>query len=406
MIENIKELIKQEISEEELIKLIRDLTKIPSYTGIPEQETQVAKYINNLFKSECIESELIHVIDGRSNVIAEIKGSGKGKRLLLTGHMDTVPPYDMRGNPFDVRINDGKLYGRGVLDMKGPLSCMILAMIAIKRAGIELEGDLIFAGVIDEELKSEGTRSLIKNGISADAAIVGEPSEMEICIGHRGLEWFEFYFEGKSVHGGKQDSGINAISKANKFITNMEEKLIPKIKERKHPIIGNSSMNYGYIQGGTQPSTVPEGCILQVDRRWIPGESYQDIIREYSEIIHEIKKEDHEFNCYFKVMDNSYMEKEIIHEAMEIDENHPIIKIITDIGINILNRKPKKTSFPGWTDGGLLAYYANIPTVVFAPGNIETAHSANEFIEIKDLYPATLIYALTAIEFCGYKNNY
>lgn len=391
--------VKSVISEKETIDLIKDLVEIPSCPGIDKQETEVAKYIHKLFVKEGIESEIVPVVDGRCNVLAKLKGEGKGKTLLLTGHIDTVPPYDME-DPFSVKIKDGNMIGRGVVDMKGPLACMIAAIIGIKRAGIKLKGDIVFAGVIDEEYNSEGTIDLIKKGIQADAAIVGEPSNLDICLAHRGLEWFEFVFEGKTVHGGKQKEGINAILKASNFIQRVEEKLIPKLENKVHPLIGNGSMNYGTINGGTQPSTVAGGCSLTMDRRWLPGEKYEDVINEYNSVIGELNNEDKEFKCKLKVMENSAMRDGYVHEAMEIDKNHPIIDIIISKTKQIYNKEPNKTYFPAWSDGGLLSSYANIPTVIFAPGDLQTAHSSDECLEIAQIYPAALIYASIAVEFC------
>lgn len=391
--------LKNVVNKEEIINFISDLVKIPSYNQIKGQETEVAKYIHNTFINEGIDSKLTHVADGRCNVIAKIEGRGNGKTLLLTGHMDTVPPYDME-NPFKVRREDNKLIGRGVVDMKGPLACMIYSMIAIKRADVKLNGDIIFAGVIDEEEKSLGTIDLIEKGIKADAAIVGEPTNLDICVTHRGLEWFEFHFHGKTVHGGKQSEGINAILKSSNFIQKIEEELVPKIKEEIHPIIGSSSMNYGNIKGGTQPSTVAGECILKIDRRWVPGIKYEDIVKEYQNIINELENEDEEFKCTLKVMDESVMKEGYVHEAMEIDINHSIINIVKNKTKEIHNKTPNITYFPAWSDGGLLSSYGKIPTIVFAPGKLETAHSKNEQLEIDQILPATLIYSMIAIEFC------
>jgi len=307
----------------------------------------------------------------------------------------------MPGNPFEVKFLGERMYGRGVVDMKGPLACMMMAMVAIKRLGIELAGDLIFAGVIDEEDKSEGTRALIKGGIAADGAIVGEPTEMDICIGHRGLEWFEFAFHGKAVHGGKQKEGINAIAKAMKFVEKIENELIPKIESREHPIIGNSSMNYGYIKGGTQPSTVAGDCILQIDRRWIPREKFEEIIREYQQVIDDLHKEDQQFNADFKVMEVSAMEEGYIHEAMEIEVGNPIVKASENAIISVTGKRASIQSFTAWTDGGLISNYGKIPTIILGPGNLESAHSAGEYLEVREIVPATIIYAMIAIEFCS-----
>lgn len=393
--------IKQDITEEKLIRLLEKLVSMPSYPGVETQETEVARYIHEVFSESGICSEVIPVIDGRANVLASLKGTGGGRSLLLTGHMDTVPPYDMKEDPFEMKEKNGKLYGRGVVDMKGALACMMMAMIAIKNSGIQLKGDLFFAGVIDEEDKSEGTRALLKSGFHADGAIIGEPSSLEICVGHRGLEWFEFEFTGKAVHGGKQKEGINAIEKAMKYMHRLETELIPQIEKRVHPIVGSSSMNYGLIRGGTQPSTVAGDCILQIDRRWIPGEDYGNLVEEYQSLLDALHHEDPDFQGKMKVMDVSLMEDGFIHEAMEIDPGHPLVAILEEVISEVTEKASVLTSFPAWTDGGLLSSYGKIPTVVLGPGNLESAHSAEESIELSHLVPAALIYAEAAIRFCS-----
>jgi acetylornithine deacetylase/succinyl-diaminopimelate desuccinylase family protein len=395
MIDNLRSVI----TENEIVDFIKELVAIPSHAGIENQETRVAECIHGLFVKEGIESEVVHVADGRSNVIARLKGSNKGKTLLLTCHLDTVPPYDMP-DPFALKYDGEVLTGRGVVDMKGQLACMIYSIIAIKRADIKLGGDLIFAGVIDEEEKSLGTIDLIEKGIKADAAIVGEPTNFNICICHRGLEWFEIQFHGKTIHGGAQKEGVNAILLASNFIQKIQEKLMPKIEEETHPIIGTSSMNYGTIKGGTQPSTVAGDCVLKIDRRWVPGIRYGDIIKEYRDIIDELSQEDKNFKCTFKVMDESVMKEGYVHEPMEIDINHPIVNITKSVAKEVLNKEPELTYFPAWTDGGLLSTYAKIPTIVFAPGNLKSAHSSNEHLEIEQIMPAALIYSLIAADYC------
>lgn len=387
------------ISENEIIDFMGELVSIPSYHGIKNQETAAAEKIHNLFVKEGIESEVIHVADGRCNVIARLKGTENGRTLLLTGHTDTVPPYDMR-DPFILKKDGDKLFGRGVVDMKGPLSCMIYGIIAIKRAKIKLSGDVIFAGVIDEEEKSLGTIDLLEKGIKADAAIVGEPTNFDVCVAHRGLEWFELFFQGRTVHGGAQKSGINAILKASDFIQKTEEKLQPQIMNETHPIIGTSSMNYGTIHGGTQPSTVAGECCMTIDRRWVPGIKYEDVIRQYKDVIDELSKEDEKFKCNLKVMESSLMKEGYVHESMETDINHPIVNIAMEKVKEVSGHNSRITYFPAWSDGGLLSSYGNIPTVIFAPGDLQTAHSADEQFEIRQILPASLIYALIALEFC------
>lgn len=398
---NLLNQIQSFISQDEVIQIIKKLVEIPSYPGIKNQETEVAVKIKEIFDEEGIFSEVIHVEEGRSNVIAKIKGKGNGRSLLLTGHTDTVPPYGME-DPCILKEKEDRLYGRGAVDMKGPLACMIAALISIKRANITLDGDLIFAGVIDEEAGSLGTIDLLESNIVAnvDAAIVGEPTDLNICVAHRGLEWIDFNFIGKTVHGGKQEEGINAILKASDFIQKIQKNVKPKIYAKTHPIIGTSSMNFGTIKGGTQPSTVAGKCLIKIDRRWVPGEKYEEVLKEYQDVIDEMSNKDPQFECEMKIMEESIMKEGYVHEAMEIDVNHPIVKLTKETIKNIHKKDADITYFPAWTDGGLLSSYGDIPTIIFAPGDLESAHSSDEFIDKTQVYPATLIYSLLAIEFC------
>lgn len=393
------ELIKSNVSEDEIVDLIGELVKRPSHEGIVNNETEVAKYIEGIFKREGIKSELVHVIDGRHNLIAKVKGEGEGETILLTGHMDTVPPYDME-DPYDMKIEDGMLKGRGVLDMKGPLACMIYSLIAIKRSGIKLKGDVVFAGVIDEEEKSYGTIDLIESGVRADAAIIGEPTHLDICIAHRGLEWVYFDFPGIAVHGGEKEKGINSILNASNFIQKLEEELEPKLEEQTHQLIGKTTMTYGTINGGTQPSTVAGDCTLGIGIRWVPGIHYEEVMYNFREIITEMEEEDKDFKCNMSVLDMDYGENTYIHPAMETDMQNPVVYILKNSISRVDEDKGDITFFPGWTDGGLLNKYADIPSVVFGPGELHTAHSDEEEIPIDSIMPATLIYSLTAIDFC------
>jgi len=393
------------ISLDEIIEFIKQLVAIPSYSGIVNQETNVAKAFYDLFKREGIDAELVHVKDGRYNIIGRLKGKDGGKTLLLTGHIDTVPPYDMK-DALILKIEKDKLIGRGAVDMKGPLACMAFSMIALKRANITLLGDVVFAGVIDEEESSAGTIALVESNLKIDAAIVGEPTNLHINVAHKGLEWFELFFEGKTVHGGNQKDGINAIDMAARFMQRVNEKLLSVIENETFKInktneIIYSSMNYGTIKGGTQPSTVAGECTITLDRRWVPGVTYNEVVNGYQEIIDELSKEDEKFKCTLKVMKPSVMKDGYVHEALSTDINEPIVSITRKITQKVYNNNPEYTYFKAWTDGGLISSYMNIPTIVFAPGNIKTAHSSEEEFEIEQIIPATMIYALISEEFCN-----
>ncbi len=385
---------------DELTRLICDLISIPSYPGIPNQERDVAEYILAYFSNTGIETELETVIEERCNVYATLPGNGRGNTLILNGHMDTVPPYDMTGALLP-RRNHSKITGRGASDMKGSLACMMIALKLIHESDITLAGDVVFTGVIDEELTSLGTRRLLSRGIQADGAIVGEPTDLEICTGHKGLQWFEFDIHGKAVHGGAQETGINAIRSASLLIQRIEDRLVPEIKGRRHPLIGSSSVNYGYIQGGFQPSTVPGECVLQIDRRWIPGEDYDEVIHEFHRLVEGLTHDHPEFSCDFRIMDKSIMEDGIIHEGFITEQSHPLVKAAGEAVSKYTGLPPVYSPFHGWSDGGLLSAYGKIPTIILGPGSLACAHTNQEYIDIDQAAACVMIYVSTIMEFCG-----
>lgn len=383
--------VKKQENLDELINIIRDLVAIPSYRGIVHQERQTARYIHSLFQAEGIDSWLEEIEDGRENVIAHLPGKEGAKKLLLTGHLDTVPPYDME-DPLSMKCDETYLYGRGVVDMKGPLACMIYAMILLKRNEEIPACDLYFAGVIDEEEKSLGTIALLESEVTFDAAIVGEPTNLTIATAHRGLEWITVDFIGKAVHGGAQEAGNNAIEMASDYIQLLKEKLTPVVQAETHPLIGSSSYNLGKIEGGTQPSTVAGACRLIIDRRWVPGVSHSEVMKQFQDILNHTLKNYPGASAKLEIMPESLMKEGYVHTPLDTSIDEDIVKVLQHTVREVTGKESKISSFPAWSDGGLLYTYADVPTVVFAPGDLETAHAKEERIEISQLLPAVEIY--------------
>lgn len=385
-------------NEEELIKLVQSLVQIPSHKDVPNREKEVAEFIYDF----CIDNGLevdFHTVEGeRKNVIAYLRGEGTGKVLMFNGHTDTVPPYNMIIPPFDAEIHDGYIWGRGTSDMKGAIACMLMTMLGIKRSNRKMKGNIIFAGVIGEEERSEGTEYLVKSGIKADGAIVGEPSNYEYAIGHRGLEWLEIKIKGKAAHGGMPMLGINAISKASKLISRIEEEIYPKLENRYNEYMGPSVMNFGRIEGGTQPSTVADSCSIMIDRRYIPGENVETVIGEYQDIIDKLKAEDPEFDAEIVRMPNNMLTLD--HLYLMTPPDSPIVLATRESIKNVIGREPEITRRRGWTDAALLSNYGNIPSVVLGPGDISFSHTKDERVPIKHLVDYVDIYWKIAERFC------
>ncbi|SHI90835.1 succinyl-diaminopimelate desuccinylase [Dethiosulfatibacter aminovorans DSM 17477] len=386
-------------SKKEVVELTQNLVRIPSHKDVKNREKDVAKYIYRFCKENGLEAELASVEGERKNVYVYVRGSGSGRTLMFNGHTDTVPPYKMIIDPFKAEIKDGFIWGRGSNDMKGAIACMVMSAIAIKRSGIKLPGDIIIAAVAGEEEKSDGTEVLVKSGIKADGAIVGEPSNFEYAIGHRGLEWLEFIFRGKGAHGGVPDEGVNAISKASKFIQKVEEQLYPELKKRYNEYMGPSVMNIGRIEGGTQPSTVADYCSLKVDRRYVLGETVDSVINEYQQIIDEIKNTDDGLDVDIVRMESNLM-NEFDHMYHYTDPDEEIVKVVKNALGSHIGKVPNITRKRGWTDAATLSYYGNIPTVITGPGDLSYSHTKDERIPINDLVDYVKIYADIALGFC------
>ncbi|KUO49871.1 MAG: acetylornithine deacetylase [Desulfitibacter sp. BRH_c19] len=392
--------INSVFSTDELVELTQELIRRPSHWEIPEREKDVLEYICSFLERHNIPYEKQPVKENLYNIIVTIKGEGNGKRLLLNGHVDTVPPYEMDFNPFSGEIIDGHILGRGAVDMKGPVAAMLMTMLVLNRLPLKLKGDVTFTAVIGEEGCSEGTEKLVLSGIEADGAIVGEPSNFDYAVAHRGLEWFEIEFFGRRAHSGDMERGINAINMACRLVTALEDRLLPKLKERFHPLMGPSMLNIGKIEGGTQPSTVAEYCKIQLDRRYINTEKIEDVTREIEEIITELKQAVPGLDIRLILMECGKMEH-LNHVPMITDENESIVQTVINNVKLVTKRNPACTTRRGWTDAGLLNFYRNIPTIICGCGDISFSHSKNEQISIEQLIQAVQIYTLTAIDFCN-----
>lgn len=394
------------IDRNELWQLASALVKIPSCSSLNGSEKVMAEYIYRIFQKEGIQAELVEVCEGRPNVYAVLKGSGGGKSLMLTGHLDTVPAYGME-NPLGGEMKDGRLYGRGACDMKGALAAMIGTMLSVKRDCIQLKGDLYFTGVIDEEETGRGTEALVKNGPYSDGAIVGEPTSLRIGAGNKGLEWMEIRVIGKAVHGGAKEKGINAISKAAKLISRLETSYIPKLEQKRHPLLGVPTLNFGTIAGGDQPSSVPGQCIIRVDRRWVPEETLEEVYAGMQDIIDELKREDPQFDA--EIRDMFENDDLLPHQPFSTDEADPLIvstrnamsRLEQESGLPAGSFQRELTLFPAWTDAGFISNMTKASCIILGPGDLMVAHTMEESIALEEIHRAACLYKNIVMEYCG-----
>ncbi|MBP1154870.1 MULTISPECIES: M20 family metallopeptidase [unclassified Paenibacillus] len=410
--EDLYQSVLQAVDKDEILELVRTLVMIPSHWANTGREKEIAKKLKEIFDHEGIESYLQEVIDGRENVIASLKGTGGGRSLMLNGHIDTVPPFGME-DPFSAQIQNGVLHGRGSADMKSGVGTMAYALIILNRLGIKLKGDLIFAGVIDEDAaSSKGSRHLIQHGPTTDAAIVGEPTLLHPVAAHKGIDYFEVEFKGKSAHSSAPEIGVNAIYAAACFIHTIQNELIPAYSQLNHPLVGAPTINVGLIQGcaqGNKPfllgesdtfaGTVPDNCKVYIDIRWNPDQTIEQVTEDVRKAAESVKR----------TMSNIEVNVNYIpmpRPPMEIDSNHDLVQIASKHLRHILGHNQEVKGVNFWADSGLLYGLGGIPTLLLGPGDISYAHSDKESIEISQLVPAVILYVLTALEFCGFEETY
>ena len=385
------------ITKADPIRLTMDMVAIPSYSFMENQEEAISQYILDFFLEHGFTAYRTEIEPGRYNTVAILEGTERetSPSLMLTGHMDTVPAYDFE-KAFEPWEDAENVYGRGTVDMKGALAAAMCAMVEIKESGMRLKGDLIFCGVADEEEAGIGTRSLIETGPEATYTVVGEPTDLHIALGHKGLEWIEVTFKGKKVHGGAQEEGVNAIMMAGRFLHKLETEYLPKLAQRTHPILGKATLNIGTITGGDQPSTVADHCSIRLDRRCLTSETIAQVYEELQELIDQLHREDPRFEAEIRdVFDGTTLP----HIPFCTDADCPVVKAAEN-ALRACGEEPVVTYFPAWTDAGFIQAGTSSQCIILGPGGVATAHSVHEYISKKQLRMAAEIYRSMAMEIC------
>lgn len=325
----------------------------------------------------------------RTSVVGTLRGTGGGRSLVLYGHMDTVNVEGM-DDPFSAEIRDGRMYGRGTYDMKGGLAACLAAAKAIADSGIRLAGDLSVMGVADEEVASLGLFDLL-TAFRADAAVVTEATELDICIAHKGFCWFEVETHGRAAHGSRFDEGIDANLRMGRFLGHLD-RLEQELRQSPgHPLVGPPSLHAATLFGGTGPSTYAAHCRLEVERRTIPGETERGTLGEMQEILDRLAAEDSTFQGNARTL--------LARPAFEVSQDAEVVKTVTRAATEVLGRQPAYIGHTFWMDASLFAT-AGIETVVIGPSGAG-AHAHEEWVDLDSVIRLAEILAKTAVDYCG-----
>jgi acetylornithine deacetylase/succinyl-diaminopimelate desuccinylase len=380
------------IDAEEVVKLTQNLISIESHEEARGREAKAAKYLLDWYKGAGVEVVAQPVEGKRVNIIAKIPGVGHGPSLMLNGHLDTVPAGSMK-RPFDPYIEEGVLHGRGACDMKGAVAAMCCAVKGIHQGGIRLDGDLYFSGVVGEETGSPGIRELIDKDPLSDYAIVGEPTGLKIGLAHKGFIFIEVEIGGRSGHGSRPEQGVNAVSFAARFVTRLEECLGGSLQEKSHPLLGHSTLSVGKIAGGTKPNVIPDHCTVQIDYRYLPGETSQGVIASVREVLDGLHKDFPGITYDLHEIEQFSL---LPHAPLEASEEGRISQTLATSIKQELGREPEFVGLPYWSDGAALAQHG-VETIICGPGDISKAHGPQESVEVKQLKEAAFLYMDVAL---------
>ena len=360
------------ISQEELTALTAELVAIDSTNLdlVPggAGEVNIARFVAGWLESVGLDVEVHELGPSRANVIAVARGNGGGRSLMLNAHMDVVGAGGM-AEPWTPRIDGTRLYGRGAYDMKASLAAIMLA--GREAARLRLRGDVIVTAVADEEFASIGVQDVVRR-MGADAAIVTEPTGLDLCVAHKGFVWLEVETRGVASHGSLPEEGVDAITKMGPVLTGLAD-LDGELRSRPgHHLLGPSSIHASLIQGGQELSTYPARCLLSIERRTIPGETPAEVEGQIAAILAEAGAADSSFQAEQRTL--------LVRDPFGVDLDQPIVDLARRQLAHVIGRAPEIVGAGGWMDSAFLAA-AGIPTVIFGPDG-EGAHADVEWVDL------------------------
>ncbi len=380
------------------LKLLEELVAIESVNSslVPGAcgEQRAAEHVQKFLRARGIAAALEEATPGRPNVVATIGPAGTKPALMLVAHIDTVGAGDMP-DPFTPRIRDCKMYGRGALDIKSGVAAMCAAAAAIAEDGAHLARPFTIAAVVDEECNSIGTQALLRRGHAAEAAIVLEPTDLQLVVAHKGYAWFEIVTHGRAAHGSLPREGRDAIRMMGRILVALD-KLEGEMEKKlaacpPHPRLGSASLHASLISGGQELSSYPVECRLQLERRMLPGETEASVEAELRAMLAQLEKHDAQFAATLRAGLGS-------RPAYEIAEDSPLVKRAS-AAIHRACGACELSSMAAWTDTALLAA-AGIPGVVFGPAG-RGLHGADEYVEIESVGKCAAALHEIILEFCA-----
>jgi acetylornithine deacetylase len=358
------------------VALLRDLVAIdsvnPSLSPGARGEAEIARRIAGELESLGLHVEIADAAPGRPNVVGVLDGRAPGRSLMFCGHTDTVGVTGMQ-RPFAPEIRGGRLYGRGAQDMKGGVAAMIGAVRRIVETGGLERGRVVIAAVVDEEHASIGAEALVAKW-RADAAVVTEPTSLEVAVAHKGFQWIALETRGRAAHGSRPLEGRDAILRMGRVLARLEA-LDRRLQQGpSHALLGTASLHASLVDGGHELSSYPSHASLQYERRTLPSESSDVALMEANAILAELKGEDSEFEAEARQVFG--------RDGYEIDAASQLPSLLSDAA-KAVGCQATIAGMSFWTDAAILGA-AGIPSVLFGPGGAGL-HSIEEYVIVDDV---------------------
>lgn len=359
----------------------------PSLSQAGAGEAEIAAFVADWCRDRSLDVRMVDA-EGRPSVVAVARGSGGGRSLILNGHLDTVGVEGM-AEPFRPRLEDGRMYGRGTIDMKASVAAM---MVTLERAlRLPLSGDVIMTAVADEEAYSVGTTAVLDAGVTADAAIVTEPTGGNIVVAHKGFVWADVISLGRTAHGSRPAEGTDAITKMGAFLKGLDD-LQAELEERPgDPLLGTGSVHASVIRGGREMSSYPATCHLGVERRTVPGETARSVIAELEDIAEGCRRADPDFRATIELT--------FERRPFSIDGDHAFVQLVKGVAARTSGREPRVYGESGWMDAALLSE-RSIPTVIYGPTGGDP-HGDDEWVDVASIEVCADVLARVAEAYCA-----
>ena len=438
--EEVKENLLKTIDErrEEVVGFLQELVRIPSPEGGGHKiQERVADYLRkmgadkvDIFKPDIKKlkkhlgfSPVFHEhggtpVEEKPVVVATFKGTGRGRSLFFVGHMESATgPWEpvtverWKHDPFAAEIEGDALYGKGVLNMKSGNAAGIMALKAVREAGIKLKGDVFISTNIDEDIGSQGTLEVTRRGYRADAGLCPEPTGLNLVIANEGCQHFRVIVKGRATYTSGEYLCPNAIEKAFKVYWALKDLEAFRRATHKHPLFDHSGfipITIGMIRGGTWPCNTAEECILEGTMHHLPDENLTDVKRQLEEQVKLCAQQDPFMKRYPPEVEWwEYWSDE------EIDVNHPIVQITEEAYREVMGEGPRIAGFSAAGDADKLTRYANTPTIFLGPKSaryvergrmpFEDPVDYDESVSVESYIQLTKIFALTILKWCGYE---